>query len=219
VSLAAQPYIGSLIAFSSNGTVLWWTRVSPQPKANDGVSVLSRYLHGLSYDYAAKQIVLLGQSLCPNADSGPGFWQGNQVAFNRSATGFLSGFSGDCRNYYISWLGKVDARNGTLQAWYVCYPIIVFDILRPPDFNCKLFSTYVSELDFEEDRFTEMSSNSNLSGWPNPNQKDPRLKYTETTCASSMRVDVQGRVYIICTGKRFVVLPSLSFPFQRKKKH
>jgi hypothetical protein len=183
----------AVVAMRPDGTLKWWSRLyheqveqrnqdgTPKTDANGATlyhrtSTPDQYVDGLAIDYANDQLVVLARAHGNNVIN---LWRGDKIADNPQAQGFQNQFTGNNGNIHISWLGKLTLAAGALR-----------------------HATYVAEYIDGNTRFGQPHPDPNLDGWPNPNGGWPDVHTTR--CRGDVRVDAQGRVAILCTGRRSI---------------
>ncbi len=187
----------AVVAMRADGTLKWWSRLyheQVEQRDNTGAvrtdasgqtlyhrtSTPDQYVDGLAIDYANDQLVVLARSHGNNVIN---LWRGDKIADNPGAAGFQNQFTGNNGNIHISWLGKLTLGAGALR-----------------------HATYVAEYVDGNTNFGQAHPDPNLDGWPNPNGGWPAVNTTR--CRGDLRVDAQGRVALLCTGRRSITTAS-----------
>jgi hypothetical protein len=164
----------ALVAMEADGELKWWSRLYTETDQN---SSPDQYVDGVAIDYAGDKVVVLARAHGNNTYN---LWNGADIAANPDFTGFQRQFTGTNGNIHISWLGKLALADGTLTN-----------------------ATYVAELNegAREDAPTFGADKPHLEGQPNPNAGWQDLN---TTRCNRVRVDLDGRVYVSCRGRRTI---------------
>jgi hypothetical protein len=167
----------AVIAFDSSGALKWWSRLyhEVQPDADTVNSSPDQYIDGLAIDYKLNRLVVNARCHGNNVEN---LWEGNLIAANPGASGFQNQFTGSSGNIHISWLGKLDLQNGTLQN-----------------------ATYVAEFAEGATGLGTPLSEPNLDGWPNPNAGWPTLNTTRLV-KNAVKTTQNGEVIILGAGRR-----------------
>lgn len=170
----------AVVAFDKSGALTWWSRLYHEIKPNTTNSYLNsspdQYIDGLAIDYSNDKLVVNARTHGNNTEN---FWEGNTVAAVPSATGFQNQFTGTNGNIHLSWLGKLNLKDGAL-----------------------LGSTYVGE--FAEGVTTGLGkplADTNMDSWNNPNDGWTNLNTTYIR-KNAMKISANGSVCIIGTGRR-----------------
>jgi hypothetical protein len=167
----------AVIAYDSSGALKWWSRLyhEVQPDADTVNSSPDQYIDGLAIDYALNRLVVNARCHGNNVEN---LWEGNLIAANTAASGFQNQFTGSSGNIHISWLGKLDLQDGTLQN-----------------------ATYVAEYAEGATGLSTPLSEPNLDGWPNPNAGWPTLNTTRLV-KNTIKTTQNGEVLILGSGRR-----------------
>ena len=167
----------AVIAMNNSGTLLWWSRLYHEESAA-GVpnnSTPDQYVDALAIDYTNNKLVVGARCHGNNTEN---LWRGNSITSNPSANGFQNQFTGTNGNIHLSWLGKLGLSDGTLSN-----------------------STYMGEFVEGTNNYGAAATDSNLSGWPNPNAGWPNLNTTRMA-KNALKVGSNGDVIVAAVGRR-----------------
>ena len=167
----------AVVAMNNSGSMLWWSRLYHEV-STAGAPVNStpdQYVDALAIDYTNDKLVVGARCHGNNVEN---FWKGNTIAANPTATGFQNQFSGTNGNIHLSWLGKLGLTDGTISN-----------------------ATFMGELVEGTTNFGSALTDSNLSGWPNPNAGWPNLNTTRMA-KNALKVSSNGDVCIVSVGRR-----------------
>ncbi|MBD3419189.1 MAG: hypothetical protein GF398_03625 [Chitinivibrionales bacterium] len=183
-------YEPAVVAMDNEGRLKWWSRLYAEfiDKDSSGdvtsgdvtTSSPDQYVDGLAIDYSAPgggALVVVARCHGNNVIN---FWNGNSIQYSANPGGsFQNRFTGTNGNIHISWIGRF-----TLDTEEIRH------------------STYVAEMN--EGANTQGSLNDPLLiGWYNPNGGWPDVNTTKTE-PNSVRVDGNGNVYLLGTGRRTI---------------
>jgi hypothetical protein len=169
----------AVVAFDQTGKLKWWSRLYHEiaPKSSDKYlnSEPDQYIDGLAIDYNSNNIVVNARCHGNNVEN---LWEGNTVAAVPSAVGFQQQFTGKSGNIHISWLGKLQLKDGTLQR-----------------------STYVAEFAEGTASLGKPLTEPNMDAWNNPNDGWPDVNTTRLV-RNTLKVTADGSVAVIGVGRR-----------------
>ncbi len=171
----------AVIAFDESGREQWWSRLYHEitPAGEMRNSTPDQYIDAIAIDYsqpaATGTVVVNARTHGNNTEN---FWEGSDIKAVPNAKGFQNRFSGTNGNIHISWVGKLSARTGHLQA-----------------------STYVAELGEGVKAGRTPLSAPRFGGWPDPNAGWPDLNTTRLR-PNAMTTTADGSVVILGTGRR-----------------
>ncbi len=172
----------TVISFTESGQLRWFSRLyhEVQPDGDTVQSTPDQYVDAIAIDYSQPAgtggVVVNGRSHGNNIEN---LWEGNAIAANGAASGFKNGFSGTSGNIHISWLGRLNTINGSLQR-----------------------STYVAELaEGATTGFGATHPDPNMDGWPDPNGGWQTLNSTYLR-KNSLEVAANGNVVVLGKGRR-----------------
>ena len=171
----------AVIAFDESGREQWWSRLYHEvtPAGEMRLSTPDQYVDAIAVDYsqpaARGSVVVNARTHGNNTEN---FWEGNEIKASSGATGFQNRFTGTNGNIHLSWVGKLGAQTGTLQA-----------------------STYVGELSEGVKAGRTALSASRFGGWPDPNAGWPDLNTTRLR-PNALVTTADGSVVVIGTGRR-----------------
>jgi len=179
----------AVIAYAADGALKWWSRLYHEvvdANANGQIdagetrtSSPDQYVDGLAMDYsgAATQVVVVARAHGNNVSN---LWSGNAIAANPGGNGFQNQFTGTEGNIHLSWVGKLRASDGVAQ-------------------RVSWLSGYFRDTVLTQAAYSEPIHD----GWPSHNAGWPNLTTTRAE-PGSVRVDAQGRVYVVGIGPRMV---------------
>ncbi len=167
-----EPFI---LAFTKEGSQKWWQRLYKETPQN---SSPDQYVDGLAIDYSAESaLVVLARCHGNNVIN---FWAGNKIEHPKNpGSSFQNQFTGKNGNIHIGWLGRLTLGEGTM-----------------------LHATYVAEWGDSAKPGVRAHPDTNLDGWPSPNEGWPDLNTTR--CQPALHVDLAGNIYLIGTGRRII---------------
>lgn len=170
----------AVVAFDKTGALTWWSRLYHEIKPNTTNTYLNsspdQYIDGLAIDYASDKLVVNARTHGNNTEN---FWEGNTIAAVPTASAFQNQFTGTNGNIHLSWLGKLNLKDGALTG-----------------------STYVGE--FAEGVTTGLGkplTSVNMDNWNNPNDGWTNLNTTYIR-KNAMKIAANGAVCIIGIGRR-----------------
>lgn len=168
----------AVMKMNKAGDMLWWSRLyhEKDPSGNLNTSTPDQYIDGLAIDYKNNYLVVNARCHGNNTEN---FWEGNTINANPGAKGFRNQFSGTFGNAHYSWLGKLKLSDATL-----------------------MHSTYVAEYSYKSPSGTPYTD-PNLSQWIDFNSGWNDLNTTKLR-PNTIKVDADGAVLVIGTGKRVV---------------
>lgn len=175
--LDAEP---AVIAFGSEGKMKWWSRLYTENNQN---SPPHQYVDGLAVDYSRPvdqgQLVVAARAYTNHPNN---LWQGDQIkASGGPKRSFQSSWAGSTDQFFVGWLGRLNLTDGTLR-----------------------HATYVGE--FAEgvlfSNREHLHTDPNLAGWLDHDKGKADL--SNTRLRPALRVDEQGRVYVLGVGRRVI---------------
>ncbi len=173
--LDAEP---AVVAFTSDGKMKWWSRLYTENNQN---SPSHQYVDGLAIDYAKPveqaTLVVAARTYTNNPNN---LWRGDQVkATGAPKRSFQSGWTGSGDQFFLGWLGRLSLTDGTLR-------------------NATYVGEYAEGVQFggPENAYADPK----LDGWPDHDRLQGDL--ANTRLRPALKVDDQGRVYILAVGRR-----------------
>jgi hypothetical protein len=171
----------AVIGMDDTGLMKWWSRLYRETTAN---STPDQYVDGVAIDYSkpavTTELTVLGRSHGNNVIN---LWSGNSISATQNpanpGSSFHNGFTGTSGNIHISWLGKLRVDDGTL-----------------------MYSTYNAEYVDGSTNFGTPYSEAIHDGWASHNSGWADLNTTR--CKTDVKLDLSGRVYLSCVGRRTV---------------
>ena len=160
-----------LVGLDDNGNLKWWNRMHEEDTSGTGFTA-NQFVNNLEIDYDNNQVVALNYAV---GTSDFVFFNGDNVAANPNASGFLNDFNGTSASIEYSWIGKFTLDSGKFQR-----------------------ATYVAEYGLNGYNGTALTD-PNLDGWANPALGTPT--YASTNC-EGLSVAANGDVCVTCTGTR-----------------
>ena len=191
-----EPWV---IAYNADGSLMWWSRLYHEWIDADGDGEIDygpdgpdfwiqseirrsppdQYVDGLVIDYSTEPNRLVVNARCHGSNT-ENLWEGNAIAANPGAGGFQNAFTGTEGNIHISWIGKFSTETGDL-------------------FNSTYLTGYFRNIPQTQSLYSEPIHD----GWPSHNAGWPNTT-TTVLRQGSIRVDTDGRVYVVGTGPRMV---------------
>lgn len=167
----------AVICFDETGEMQWWSRLYHEitPAGDTVYSLPDQYVDALAIDYANDMLVVGARAHGNNTEN---LWEGNTIAANPTAKGFMNQFTGTNGNIHESWLGKLTLMDGRLQ-----------------------HSTYVAELFEGTSGLGTQHPDPNLAGWPDPNTGWPNVNTTRLA-KNALKVSSNGQVVTLGVGRR-----------------
>ena len=164
-------YNSFLVGLDNNGYIKWWNRMHEEDTFGTGFTA-NQFVNNLEIDYTNNQVVALNYAV---GTSDHVFFNGDNVAANPSASGFLNDFNGVNANIRYSWVGKFATTDGQFQR-----------------------ATYIA--DYGASGYNGAAlTDPNLDGWANPALGTPN--YASTNC-EGLSIAANGDVCVTCTGTR-----------------
>ncbi|MEO6670927.1 MAG: T9SS type A sorting domain-containing protein [Ferruginibacter sp.] len=169
----------AVIAMDSTGSLKWWSRLYHEitPTGDTVNSSPDQYVDALAIDYNHNTLVVGARCHGNNVEN---LWEGNTINSNLAAAGFQNQFTGSSGNIHISWLGKLQLNNGVLSN-----------------------ATYMAEYAEGTGALGAPHPDTNLDGWPNPNDGWPDVNSTRMA-KNNLKVTSNGDVCILAVGRRTI---------------
>ena len=180
----------AVLALTATGQQKWWSRLYHEVVDANGngaidagetrLSSPDQYVDGLALDHSVPGDLRLVVNARAHGNNTSNLWGGNQIAAHPGGNGFQNAFTGTEGNIHLSWIGKLRAADGTLlrSSW-------LSGFFRNTVLTQGLYPEPIHD------------------GWPSHNQGWSNLTTTRAE-PGSLRVDAQGRVYIVGAGPRMV---------------
>jgi len=201
----------AVVAYAADGALLWWSRLYHEVIDADSdrlidpgetrLSPPDQYVDGLEVDYSQAAgiggLVVVARS---HGNAPSNLWNGDSVARHPGSSAFHNRFTGNEGNIHLSWIGRLDLDDGTLdRATYLggFFRRIIGGKGNWPS------TPYAEEIH---------------DGWPDHNLGWADLTTTMTT-PNTVRVDDAGRVHVVGRGPRMVTTSNAFQKLPRRLGH
>ncbi|MCD8482072.1 MAG: hypothetical protein LR015_04980 [Verrucomicrobia bacterium] len=185
----------AVIGYNADGEMIWWNRLYTEARDTTGdglidttfVSPPDQYIDGMDIDYsvplsAGGSVIVMARCHGNNTSN---FWSGNNIALNPGANAFQNRFTGVEGNIHISYIARLRADDGNLEA---------------ATFLAGFFRRIINN---RGNWPTQTYPEPIHDGWPNHNAGWPDLTTTRAT-ENATRVGPDGRIYTVGRGPRMV---------------